>query len=86
MSGSYICPVEFKWMEIHKRLCDHAVASGRVGMPEPPLALVMALWKRTTENEKMVRWQETIKWARQYDCLHLIPELKDAEAYAIRSA
>ncbi len=83
---NYICPKHDKWMEIHRHLCRFVEKMDTSGQVEPPTPPLLALWRPTTQIEKMVRWQDTIKWAKQYGCSHLIPDLTKEEQFNTHSA
>lgn len=82
MGNSYVCPKPKKWLEIQLRLAEFRSAQpNKWTIPDVPMALARAAWGRTSDNEKLVRWQETLKWAKKHGAESMLPELKDADVY-----
>ena len=79
--NDYFCPFPIKWNEVYESLLQ---VWGKAALPDrdkPPVPLILAAWHETTGLEKLLRWKETIAWAKRHECSHLIPELKDEEKF-----
>lgn len=45
------------------------------------MLLILGGWAASSDRDKATRWRQTITWAEQHGCVHLIPELRDDEKY-----
>lgn len=81
MQQDYICPNPRRWNEIFKDLCatyemktEMKLPSNVVGIREsggPPTPLILNGWVFSNDNDKRVRWQETLRWAEKQGLLYL---------------
>jgi hypothetical protein len=76
-SREFVCPIPMVWAEIYQRLC--AVADTK-GWEKPPVPLILAAWDAPAMF-KMLRWKETVEWARAHGVAGLIPELTEEQKY-----
>ena len=81
IEDNYFCPLPIKWNEVYESLLQVWRITGLPESDKPPVPLILAAWHETTGLQKLLRWKETIDWARKHDCSHLIPELKDNEKF-----
>jgi len=75
-----VCPMPIKWNEIHRALRRHKDKSVP-SAPAPPKALILNGWSFSSDKDKAIRWQETVKWASTHGCTHLIEKLSDNDFY-----
>ncbi|MBK6772737.1 MAG: hypothetical protein IPG78_11575 [Ignavibacteria bacterium] len=78
----FITPKPNQWNKIHQRLKSHWEKEIKVGVP-PPVPLILAGWNFSNDSDKMERWEMTLKWAEDNNCIHLIPVLTDDEKYYV---
>lgn len=78
----FVCPIPYKWHEIHERLKDAWEAGGSVSDP-PPIPLILAGWAFSTDVDKRNRWQNTLDWAVRHGLETLIPSLEQADQYRV---
>lgn len=75
-----ICPLPVLWNEIFQELSKHAITKS--GLTEGPLKpLILAGWAYSSDNEKSVRWQETVAWAELNGCRRMIERLTEKDFY-----
>ncbi len=78
---NYICPIPKKWHEIHQLLSNHWEKNSGLQNKKPPTPIILAGWNFSDDWQKKERWLETIKWVKENQCEHLIPELAQDEKY-----
>ena len=77
-----VCPEPNLWYEIYLSLEKYAEAN--VCIPEhPPRALVLSSWTFSNDLDRKVRWEETLLWASDNNCLDLIEGIPDSEFYEV---
>ena len=76
----FICPIPNVWNRVYSALCQAFKENDQI-TEKPPVALILGGWHATSDERKQERWIETVKWAENYDYLHLIPDLKENEQY-----
>jgi hypothetical protein len=77
----YISPYPRVWHEVHKRLTKYWMNEMNQNGVKPPVPLILAGWNFSDNWQKKARWDETINWANEHSCMHLIPELTNEEKY-----
>ncbi len=77
----FFCPMLMKWNEIYTSLLKVWEQMGSDPKEKPPVPLILAAWNETPSLAKLLRWKETIDWAENHKCSHLVPELKDEEKF-----
>jgi hypothetical protein len=80
-----ICPNPLVWNRIYVRLKKRWLERGKLG-EQPPKPLVVDLWAGSTDTEKARRWQETVKWARENNCLAEIRNVPAQDMYRVATA
>lgn len=79
----FISPKPGIWHDLHQKLYWYWINKlCRKGSP-PPTPLILGGWNFSNDHDKKVRWNETLEWAREHDCLDLIPILKEDEQYCV---
>jgi len=77
-----ICPNPSTWNEIFKKLTMHSKAN-QCKPPEPPKPLILAGWAYSNDIEKMHRWENTMQWANNNDCIELISSIPEDQFYCV---
>lgn len=75
-----VCPKPDHWHNVYQALKRHA-QSHRCRPANPPTLLILAGWALTDDYTKMDRWAETVQWAENNECLHLLEHLKEEDFY-----
>ena len=79
----FVCPQPLIWNDTHKKLSEfYSKNKERISNP-PPIPLILNGWIYSTDYQKKLRWEETIKWAQINDCGYLIPALRGSERYMV---
>jgi len=73
-----ICPQASVWSDFYLGLKEIAE---RDSLPSPPVPLILAGWAYSTDNEKMARWKQTIKWLSAHQLDHLLERISDSDMY-----
>jgi len=78
----FICPKPDKWNEIFENLCRaYEIQTGErlpfhssemSGTGGPPVPLILGGWVFTSNLDKKIRWEQTIKWAKERGLDHLL--------------
>jgi len=76
-----ICPQPKVWDEIYKKLKKKMSERKTTDIPEPPVPLILNGWWYSSDNEKRIRWEETILWCNKYNFSSQIPELSEEQSY-----
>lgn len=79
--NQYFCPLPAKWNEVYESLLQVWRKAALPESEKPPIPLILAAWHETTGMQKLLRWKETVEWAKKHECSHLIPELSDNEKF-----
>ena len=79
----FVCPIAWKWNEIHKNLNEFYLKNKDSIKTPPPTPCILGGWIGTTDYGKKLQWDKTLKWAEENKCTHLIPELKEKEKYFV---
>ena len=75
-----ICPKADVWHAIHQRL--EAFAKLNPCNPaKPPIPLILAGWVYTNDQEKKLRWEETVNWAKNNSCYDLVSLIEPNEYF-----
>lgn len=69
------------WDDLFKRLTAHARMHPCIP-PSPPKPLILAGWAYSNDVEKMLRWEETLAWARINGCADIV-EISDEDFYFV---
>ncbi|MBU1370821.1 MAG: hypothetical protein KJ578_04605 [Bacteroidetes bacterium] len=80
-SLSYISPNPKSWHKIHGLLTQFWEEKLNKTVPKPPVPLILNGWVFSSDFEKKNRWLETLKWAEENNCSHLIPQLSEEDKY-----
>ena len=79
----FVCPKENILLEVYPKLLKYYEKNkDNIDQP-PPKALVLNGWVYSTDYQKKLRWEETIRWVEINGCSSLIPNLKDSERYMV---
>ena len=70
-------------MEIQERLLNFYDENKERIADAPPKALILNGWVYSTDYQKKLRWEETIKWAEDNGCKELIPEIEQVDRYVV---
>ena len=73
-----ICPEPVVWYQIYKRLSNHTRQHNA-----PPFPFVLAGWLSSNDHEKQLRWDETLRWATENDCLEIVKDIADSDFYFV---
>ncbi|MCC6165021.1 MAG: hypothetical protein IT182_16870 [Acidobacteria bacterium] len=73
-----ICPVPRAWHRVFQRLVDFAQQRGETG---PPAPLILSGWTYSSDADKHARWQQTVRWAEERDCLELLQDITPDDMY-----
>jgi len=76
-----ICPNPIPWDDLFKRLTAYARMHPCIP-PSPPNPLILAGWSYSNDVEKMLRWEETVAWARINGCADIV-EISDQDFYYV---
>jgi hypothetical protein len=79
----FVCPKENILHEVYLTLLDYYNKKREFISGPPPKPLVLNGWIYSTDYQKKIRWEETIKWAQTYGCSNLIPILKSGDKYEV---
>lgn len=52
--------------------------------PDPPRPLVLGGWAATNDQEKLLRWENTVSWAVQNGCTEIISAIPEADFYYVK--
>lgn len=77
-----ICPRPYRWHDVHKRL---TAVSDLKNLPSPPIPLILAGWEYSSDQEKLARWEETVKWANKHGLSSILDEIQDEDMYCVDS-
>jgi hypothetical protein len=80
----FICPLPQTWNEIYQALLRACESSG-AKVAHPPVPLILNGWVFSSDWEKKLRWDETIKWAKENGLTHLIPVLTEEDKYQVEA-
>ena len=81
----FICPNPQIWNEIYTSLTEfYQKNKNKIGT-RPPVPLILNGWVFSSDLDKKIRWEETIKWAKENDCSGLIPEIKESDKYKVEN-
>jgi hypothetical protein len=69
-----VCPKPQRWHALSQLLREHHQAG--VGDP-PPVPLILSGWVFTSNLEKLIRFQQQLKWAEQRGCLDVVTGFLD---------
>ena len=79
---NFICPEPIIWNYLYKKL---KAFQKRHNLDPPPIPLILNGWVFTSDLEKKIRWEETVRWADEHHCRFLIPKLNENEKYSIET-
>jgi hypothetical protein len=77
----YISPIPKVWHEIHQSLLKYWDLELQQRVSKPPIPLILAGWNFSEDWEKRLRWTQTLNWAKENKCEHLLIELSNDEKY-----
>ena len=79
----FVSPQPNTWYAIYLRLKSQWEKDALGGVSPPPMALVLSGWTMSNDQDKLDRWQATLKWASESGYSHLIPALQTHEEYMV---
>lgn len=79
----FVCPKPKIQHQVHLKLLKHYNKNRKTITQRPPTPLILNGWIYSTDYQKKLRWEETLKWAKTYGCDNLIPIIKDADKYEV---
>lgn len=74
-----VSPNPLPWNSVYQRLCE--VAQSRPGLPKPPIPLILNGWVYSNDAEKMNRWNDTVRWAKDAQCDEIVATVPEDEFY-----
>jgi len=80
-----ICPKVDRWYAIYLRL-EKFARLHPCTPPSPPVALILSGWSFTNDIEKKQQWEETVAWAANNNCAHLVTRIPDEDFYKVYEA
>ena len=78
-----ICPRADVWHDAHKKLAAFAQINP-CNPPQPPTPLILAGWAFSSDLDKKLRWDETVRWANNNSCSEIIRMIKSDDYYSVR--
>ena len=79
----FISPKPGIWHDIYNKLERFWINDlGKENTP-PPKPLILAGWNFSNDFDKMIRWNQTLRWAADNNCEHIIPELTVEQKYIV---
>lgn len=79
----FVSPQPNTWYAIYLRLKSQWEKDVSGGVSPPPMALLLSGWTMSNDQDKLERWQTTLKWASESGYSHLIPALQAHEQYLV---
>lgn len=79
-----ICPKPIAWNQAFKSLSSYA-ASHACSPAAPPKPLILAGWAYSNDEDKLLRWTETIIWARSNGCSQIVEDIPAHEFYFVEN-
>jgi len=79
----FISPIPRIWHDIHQRLEWYWINKLYRKVSPPPTPMILGGWNFSSDYDKKRRWNETLEWANEHDCLDLISVLKEDEQYCV---
>jgi hypothetical protein len=76
-----VCPLPLVWAKIHRELSR--IATKNLGVPLPPVPLILAGWNFSDDFEKNDRWESTVEWTKKFGGEELISTLKSNDYYCV---
>lgn len=80
---AFVCPQPIIWNSVYTKLSNFYSKNKNVIKTPPPKILILNGWIYSTDYQKKIRWEETLKWAEVNKCNYLIPLLKETEKYIV---
>jgi hypothetical protein len=77
-----ICPNSSRWNDVFKQLVEYAEAH-TCKPSRPPAPLILAGWAYSNDNEKILRWRETVDWASANGCAGIVEGISDQDFYQV---
>lgn len=77
-----ICPLPIIWDQVYKQLLSQWELGGKNGI-KPPIPLILGGWNYSNDNEKMIRWHQTVEWANNYNMNNLVDAINEQDFYFI---
>lgn len=81
MTSGRICPQPQAWDLVRSAL-EKARAELAPQAPKVPVPLILGAWHYTTDADKGLRWEETLRWADTHGLRHRVPEIGDHDWYS----
>lgn len=78
----FVCPNPKIWNKVYFHLTEFYKNNDHIDSP-PPKPLILNGWIFSSDLEKKIRWEETIKWTHKYNCTQLIPDIKESDKYKV---
>lgn len=78
-----LCPQPNKWNDIYTEQLKIWEKSEKVSN-KPPTPLILSGWHASDDFQKKQRWEDTIKWCEENDCMYLLEDLKDEDFYTVK--
>jgi hypothetical protein len=77
-----VCPNPIPWAEAFESLAAYA-RSHACTPPAPPRPLILAGWVGSNDQDKMLRWEDTITWAYTNGCGQIIEGIAEQDFYFV---
>lgn len=81
MERRFISPTPKVWHIIHQSLVSYWENELNKQGSKPPIPLILAGWAFSEDWENRARWEQTLKWVRENNCEHLIPDIAEEDKY-----
>lgn len=77
-----ICPTPQIWNTVYNQLVEYS--QKHICKPsEPPIPLILAGWAFSSDDEKKLRWENTVEWAEDNGCSEILDSIQDDDFYRI---
>jgi hypothetical protein len=77
-----VCPNPISWAEAFESLAAYA-RSHACTPPAPPRPLILAGWVGSNDQDKMLRWEDTVTWAYTNGCGQIIEGIAEQDFYFV---
>ncbi|NBW99113.1 DUF721 domain-containing protein [bacterium] len=77
-----ICPIPDVWNKIYEDLMAFWEKK-KLPEPPPPTPLILGGWAYSNDIEKHERWTETVRWATNNGCAHLLESLSESDYHRV---
>ena len=79
----FISPIPRILHEIHNKLDRFWMSELNQEGDPPPKPLILGGWNFSNDYDKKNRWDQTVTWAKENNCTHLLPDLEVDHKYFV---